>query len=69
MNYASGTIVSGVTEIPLCFFNSSDDTITDVQFRVWYDKSAFAGAIPQVVSLNISSLKTSDSKPIPLKGS
>ena len=53
-NYASGTIVSGVTEIPLCFFNSSDDTITGVQFRVWYDKSAFAGAIPQVVSLNTS---------------
>jgi hypothetical protein len=53
-NYASGTILSGVTEIPLCFSNTSDDTVTGVQFRVWYDKTAFAGAIPQVISLNTS---------------
>ena len=37
-NYVSGTVMSGLTEIPMCFRNTSTDTITGVQFRVWYDK-------------------------------
>jgi hypothetical protein len=53
-NYVSGTIVSGVTEIPMCFSNASSDTITGVQFKVWYDKKSFSGSIPVVTSLNTS---------------
>jgi hypothetical protein len=51
-NYVSGTVMSGLTEIPMCFRNTSTDTITGVQFRVWYDKTAFAGSTPIVTSLN-----------------
>lgn len=52
--YTSGTVVSGFTDIPLCFYNSSSDTVTGVQFKIWYDKFAFAGGTPSVVSMNTS---------------
>lgn len=53
-NYTSGTVLAGKTDIQMCFANTSSDSVSGVQFRVWYDKNAFAGALPVVTSLNTS---------------
>jgi hypothetical protein len=53
-NYVSGTVLSGKTDIQMCFANTSPDSISGIQFRIWYDKNAFGGAIPTVTSLNVS---------------
>ena len=52
--YPVGSVSSGVTNIPMCFSNTTTSKITGVQFRIWYDKNAFAGAAPEVTSLNSS---------------
>jgi hypothetical protein len=50
--YPVGSVSSGITNIPMCFANTTPDKITGIQFRIWYDKNAFAGASPEVTSLN-----------------
>ena len=52
--YPVGTIASNETHIRMCFANTTTTKITGVQYRVWYDKNAFAGAAPVVTSLNAS---------------
>jgi hypothetical protein len=52
--YQVGTVSAGITNIRMCFANTTTSKITGVQFRVWYDKNAFAGAAPIVTSLNTS---------------
>lgn len=54
-SYTVGTTTVGTTEADLYYNNSSTpNNITGLQFRVFYDKIAFSGALP-VVSLNYSS--------------
>lgn len=52
--YQVGSVTSGITNIPMCFANTTTSKITGVQFRIWYDKNAFAGAAPIVTSTNTS---------------
>jgi len=52
--YPVGTIAANETHIRMCFANTTSNKITGVQYRVWYDKNAFAGAAPVVTSLNTS---------------
>ena len=52
--YQVGTVSAGITNIRMCFANTTTSKITGVQFRIWYDKNAFAGAAPIVTSLNTS---------------
>lgn len=40
--YKIGTYRSGKTSVGLCFYNSTSEKITAAQYRVFYDKSAFA---------------------------
>ena len=40
--YKIGTYRSGKTSVGMCFYNSTSEKITAAQFRVFYDKSAFA---------------------------
>jgi hypothetical protein len=51
--YQTGKFSDGKTLVGLCFYNSSSENITAVQFRLFYDKQAFAG-VNQVTSLNTS---------------
>ena len=67
-NYTSGTVPSGKTDIQMCFANTSSDSISGVQFRVWYDKNAFAGALPVVTSLNSSFSQDLQYKPDTTEG-
>ena len=41
-SYKIGTHRSGKTSVGMCFYNSTSENITAAQFRVFYDKSAFA---------------------------
>lgn len=53
--YPAGTVASGETHVRMCYKNSTPSTkITGVQFRVWYDKTAFGSSAPVVTSLNTS---------------
>jgi len=53
--YQLGTIAAGETNVKMCYANTTPATkISGVQFRVWYDKNAFAGGAPVVTSLNTS---------------
>ena len=53
--YQLGTIAAGETNVKMCYSNTTPATkISGVQFRVWYDKNAFAGGAPVVTSLNTS---------------
>ncbi len=47
-NYTVGTAVVGVTKADLYYRNTTNQKITGMQFRVWYDKDAFNGAAPTV---------------------
>jgi hypothetical protein len=67
-NYVSGTVLSGKTDIQMCFANTSSDSISGVQFRIWYDKNAFAGALPVVTSLNTSFAQDIQYKPDTTEG-
>ena len=67
-NYVSGTVLSGKTDIQMCFANTSSDSISGVQFRIWYDKNAFAGALPVVTSLNTSFAQDLQYKPDTAEG-
>lgn len=51
--YKIGTYRSGKTSVGLCFYNSSTTSITATQFRVFYDKSAFAN-VDTIKSKNTS---------------
>lgn len=53
-SYQVGTIAGDTTIIKLWYDNTTASKITGLQFRVWYDKDAFAGAAPIVTSLNTS---------------
>lgn len=50
--YEIGTIAHDTTHVKLWFNNNTNSLITGVQFRVWYDKNAFGGAAPIVISKN-----------------
>ncbi len=50
--YPLGTITAGETNVRMCFANTTSNKISGLQFRVWYDKNAFAGGAPVVTSLN-----------------
>jgi hypothetical protein len=52
-NYQTGTYSRGKTDVSLCFNNSSSESITAVQFRVFYDSQAFSG-VDTITSLNTS---------------
>lgn len=53
--YPLGTVASGETHVAMCYSNTTPAVkVTGVQFRVWYDKTAFAGGAPVVTSLNTS---------------
>ena len=41
-SYKIGTHRSGKTSVGMCFYNGTSENITAAQFRVFYDKSAFA---------------------------
>jgi len=47
-NYTVGTAAVGVTKADLYYRNTTNQKITGMQFRVWYDKDAFNGAAPTV---------------------
>jgi hypothetical protein len=51
--YQLGTYRAGKTDVGLCFYNSSSENITAAQFRVFYDKQAFAD-VDSIISLNTS---------------
>ena len=51
--YQTGTYRSGKTNIGLCWYNNTSTNITATQFRVFYDKTAFA-KVDTVTSLNTS---------------
>jgi hypothetical protein len=53
-SYQVGTVASGKTYASFCYANTTTTKITALQFRVWYDKTAFAGANPIVTSANTS---------------
>jgi len=53
-SYQVGTVASGKTYASFCYANPTSTKITGLQFRVWYDKNAFAGANPVVTSANTS---------------
>ena len=53
-SYQVGTVASGKTYASFCYANPTSTKITGLQFRVWYDKTAFAGASPVVTSANTS---------------
>lgn len=46
--YEVGTTTTGTTEADLYFVNNTSQKITGMQFRVFYDKVAFSGALPTV---------------------
>jgi hypothetical protein len=46
--YEVGTTTTGTTEADLYFVNNTSQKITGMQFRVFYDKVAFSGALPAV---------------------
>lgn len=50
--YQLGTVASGETHVTMCYSNTTPTKVSGVQFRVWYDKNAFAGGAPVVTSLN-----------------
>jgi len=47
-SYTVGTTTTGTTEADLYYTNQNGKNITGLQFRVWYDKTAFSGAAPTV---------------------
>ena len=47
-NYTVGASNVGVTKADLYYRNTTNQKITGMQFRVWYDKDAFNGAAPTV---------------------
>jgi hypothetical protein len=47
-NYTVGASNIGVTKADLYYRNTTNQKITGMQFRVWYDKDAFSGAAPTV---------------------
>ena len=49
--YQTGTYRSGKTNIGLCFYNNTSTNITAVQYRVFYDNTAFA-KVDTVTSMN-----------------
>lgn len=49
--YQTGKFSDGETNVGLCFYNSSSENITAVQFRLFYDNQAFA-SVNSVTSLN-----------------
>ena len=51
--YQTGTYRSGKTNIGLCFYNNTSTNITAVQYRVFYDNTAFA-KVDTVTSMNTS---------------
>jgi hypothetical protein len=51
--YQIGKFSDGVTDVGLCFYNSSSENITAVQFRLFYDTQGFA-SVNNVTSLNTS---------------
>ena len=51
--YQTGRFSDGETNVGLCFYNSSSENITAVQFRLFYDNQAFA-SVNSVTSLNTS---------------
>jgi hypothetical protein len=51
--YQTGKFSDGETNVGLCFYNSSSENITAVQFRLFYDNQAF-GSVNSVTSLNTS---------------
>jgi hypothetical protein len=53
-SYQVGTVASGKTYASFCYVNPTSTKITGLQFRIWYDKTAFAGANPVVTSANTS---------------
>ena len=53
-SYQVGTVASGKTYASFCYTNPTSTKITGLQFRVWYDKTAFAGANPVVTSADTS---------------
>lgn len=50
-NYQIGKYRDGVTDVGLCFYNSSSENITAVQFRLFYDNQAFS-SVDTVTSKN-----------------
>lgn len=51
-SYQVGTVASGKTYASFCYANPTSTKITGLQFRIWYDKTAFAGGNPIVTSAN-----------------
>jgi hypothetical protein len=51
--YKLGTFRSGQTSVGMCFYNSTSTNITATQFRVFYDKDAFA-SVDTIKSKNTS---------------
>ena len=51
--YQTGTYRAGKTNIGLCFYNNTSTNITAVQFRVFYDNTAFA-KVDTLTSMNTS---------------
>jgi hypothetical protein len=51
--YQLGKYSAGYTDVGLCFYNSSSENITAVQFRLFYDNQAFSG-VDTVTSTNTS---------------
>ena len=51
--YKIGTYRSGKTSVGLCFYNNTSEKITAAQYRVFYDKSAFAN-VDTIKSKNTS---------------
>lgn len=51
--YQTGTYRSGKTNIGLCFYNNTSTKITAVQYRVFYDVTAFS-KVDTVTSMNTS---------------
>ncbi len=49
--YQTGKYSAGFTDVGLCFYNSSSENITAVQFRMFYDNQAFSG-VDTVTSKN-----------------
>jgi hypothetical protein len=50
--YQVGTVASGKTNVGICYVNPTQTKITGLQFRLWYDTTAFDGATPIVSSVN-----------------
>ena len=51
--YQTGTYRSGKTNIGLCFYNNTSTNITAVQYRVFYDNTAFS-KVDTLTSMNTS---------------